>query len=51
MNYTIKIWYNTIVKTDVIPNETLAGADVLSNQNETQDKITIKVAGKKICIK
>ena len=29
-----------------MPSETLAGADVLSNQNETQDKITIKVAGK-----
>jgi hypothetical protein len=30
----------------VIPKEIRAGADVLSSQNETQDKITINVDGK-----
>ena len=35
-----------MVKTVVMPNETLAGANVLSNQNDTQDSITIKLEGK-----
>jgi len=35
-----------MVRTAVIPKEIRAGADVLSSQNETHDKITIKVDGK-----
>lgn len=35
----------TIVKTVVIPSETLAGAAVLSSQKETHERATIRVDG------
>jgi hypothetical protein len=48
LNINKKEENKTIVRTVVMPSETLAGDDVLSSQNDTVDRITIRVDGKYI---